>query len=101
MIGTNRDLALMQDLLDREILMLRTMAKGGVEGVWLDHRLAALYRQRVSVCAALVNRRIEASNKVVVFARWVSGNGALGAADAGCDRQTMPPGEGWRRQSPL
>lgn len=93
MIGTNRDLAAMQDLLDREILMLRTMANGGVKGAWLDQRLVSLCRQRIAVCAALVNRRIEASNKVVIFARWVSGNGALGDADTSLNRQAMPLGE--------
>lgn len=93
MIGTNRDLAAIQQLLDREILMLKTMASGGVEDVWLDRRLISLCRQRIAICAALVNRRREASNKVVVFARWVSGNGALGGAEAGCNRQTTPLGE--------
>jgi low affinity Fe/Cu permease len=101
MIGTNRDLAAMQKLLDREILQLKRLASGGAKPGLLEHRVASLCRQRVAVCAALVNRRIEASNKVVVFARWVSGNGALGGADAGDNGETMPLGEGWRRQTPL
>jgi hypothetical protein len=101
MIATNRDLTAMQELLDREILRLQRIASDGAEPGLLDRRLVALCRQRIAVCAALVNRRIEASNKVVVFSRWVSGNGALGDADTGCNRETMPFGEGRRRQSPL
>jgi low affinity Fe/Cu permease len=97
MIGTNRDLAAMQELLDREILRLKRMPSSAPEGTWIEGRLSSVCRQRIAVCAALVNRRIEASNKVVVFSRWVSGNGALG----GGDRETMALGEGWRRQSPL
>ncbi len=45
MIGTNRELAAMQGLLDREILTLRTMANGGVKGAWLDRRLVSLCRR--------------------------------------------------------
>jgi hypothetical protein len=100
-MGTNRDLAAMQGFLDREILRLKRLASGGTEPGLLDRRFASLCRQRIAVCAALVNRRIEASNKVVIFSRWVSGNGALGDADTGANRQTMPLGEGWRSQSPL
>jgi hypothetical protein len=101
MIGTNRDLTAMQELLDRDILRLKRMASGGAEPGLLDRRLEALCRQRIAVCAALVNRRIEASNTVVVFARWVSGNGALGGGDTGDNRETMPLGAGRRSQSPL
>ena len=68
----------MQDVLDREILWLKELTRSGADPGVLDRRLALLARLRLAVCAALVNRRIEASNKVVVFARWVSGRGALG-----------------------
>jgi hypothetical protein len=101
LIGTNRDLAERQELLDREILRLQRVASDGAAPGLLDRRLVALCRQRIAVCAALVNRRIEASNKVVVLSRWVSGNGALGGADTGCNPETKPLAEGRRRQSPL
>lgn len=77
MIGTNRDLAEMQRLLDREILLLKHLAAGTPAPSWIEGRLALTCRQRISVCAAMVNRRVEAAHKVVVFSRWVSGNGAL------------------------
>jgi hypothetical protein len=77
MIGTNRDLVQMQQILDREISRLNRLAGGARDTERIETRLATMCRQRISVCAALVNRRIEAANKVVEFSRWVSGNGAL------------------------
>jgi hypothetical protein len=78
MIGTNWDLVQMQQILDREIFRLNRLAGGARGPGGIETRLAMMCRQRISVCAALVNRRIEAANKVVEFSRWVSGNGALG-----------------------
>jgi low affinity Fe/Cu permease len=78
MIGTNRDLVQMQQILDREIFRLNRLAGGPRGPGGIETRLARMCRQRISICAALVNRRIEAANKVVEFSRWVSGNGALG-----------------------
>ena len=77
MIGTDRDLVEMQRILDREIFRLNRLAGGARGPGGIETRLAMMCRQRISVCAALVNRRIEAANKVVEFSRWVSGNGAL------------------------
>ena len=97
MIGTNRDLREIRHLLDHEILRLRELAADAPGLDWVDRRLELMCRQRISVCAALVNRRIEAANRVVVFSRWVSGNGALAAV-------SEPPvpaaanGAGWRRR---
>ncbi len=79
MTGTNRDLAEMCQILDQEILRLRPLADAAAGPSWIDRRLNLLCRQRIAVCAALVNRRVEASNKVVVLSRWVSGCGALGS----------------------
>jgi hypothetical protein len=76
MIGTNRDLVEMQQILDREIFRLNRLAGGAGGRGGIETRLAMMCRQRISVCAALVNRRIEAAHKVVEFS-WVSGNGAL------------------------
>jgi len=55
MIATNRDLTAMQELLDREILRLQRIASDGAEPGLLNRRLVALCRQRIAVCAALVN----------------------------------------------
>jgi len=77
MIGTNRDLAAIREIVDGEIDRLRHVAAGTRDNGGIKRELNVLYRQRLAVCAALVNRRIEASNRIVNFSRWVSGNGAL------------------------
>ena len=77
MIGTNRDLAVIKQIVDGEINRLRQLKLGTRDTAPIEHKLYILYRQRLAVCAALVNRRIEASNKIVMFSRWVSGNGVL------------------------
>ena len=77
MIGTNRDLAAIKQTLHREIDGLQYLAVGMRDTAWIERELSLLYRQRLAVCAPLVNRRIEASNKIVNFPRWASGNGAL------------------------
>lgn len=97
MIGTNLDLASMQELLDREILLLHRVLSNTPEPTLIEARLSSLGRQRIAVCAALVARRIEASKKVVVFSDWVSGNGALGGADAHHGWETTPRTESGRR----
>jgi hypothetical protein len=99
MIGTNRDLIEIRRLLDREIHRLQELAADMPSPGWVDRRLETMCRQRISVCAALVNRRMEAANEVVVFARWVSGNGALGAFAGEPARAAAGIGLGWRRQS--
>ncbi len=82
MIGTNRDLAAMRQILDCEIARCWTLAKRASGAICVGHRLASLYRQRGAVCATLLNRQAEAENKIVDFSRWVSGNGALAGLDA-------------------
>jgi hypothetical protein len=78
MIGTNRDLTAMRELIDGEIRRFDAMAKAAPGQYWIQKQLLALCRQRLAVCAALVNRRAEAGKSVVDFTRWMSGNGALG-----------------------
>jgi hypothetical protein len=78
MIGTNRDLAAIKQIVHAEIDRLQRMAAGTRDTARIGRELKVLYRQRLAVAAALVNRRIEASNKIVDFSRWVSGNGAIG-----------------------
>lgn len=80
MIGTNRDLIAMREAVDYEILKLTSLkgAAGRREEIdYIDRQLCALSRERVALCAAIVNRRLEAAKEVVGLARWVSGGGAL------------------------
>ncbi len=87
MIGTNRNLAAMQQILDFEITRLTRLSTGASDQIRIEHRLASLYRQRGAVGAALLNRHAEAENKIVDFSRWYSGNGALGGLDAAGERR--------------
>src|SRR4249920_1621766 len=96
MIGTNQDLVEMQQILDLEILRLSRLTVGTRGPGWIENRLELLCRQRISVCAALVNRRIEAANQVVEFSRWVSGNGVLGGAAGKPDRANAADDMAWR-----
>jgi hypothetical protein len=96
MIGTNQDLVEMQQILDREILRLNRLTSGTRGPGWIENRLELLCRQRISVCAALVNRRVEAANPVVEFSRWVSGNGALGSAGSERNQAGAAAEMAWR-----
>ena len=81
MIGTNRDLAAMQDAVEHELIQLHTrrLASPAAETVSVDCQIALLHRTRIALSAAMVSRRNEASKDIVTFSRWVSGNGALSA----------------------
>lgn len=81
MLGTNRDLKAIRYALDSEIVALQLLAAASPRHD-LSERLARLGRERIAISAVLVNRRIEASKKVVMLSRWLSGNGVLGAAAA-------------------
>lgn len=99
MIGTNRDLRAVQELLDVEILHFHIMLKTAPEQDWIKYRLHSLSRQRASVCLALVNRRAEAAKKVVAFSRWVSGNGALESGGVGAGAGATQASAGWRKRT--
>ena len=80
MIGKNSDLQTVCAAIDRE--MSRLGALKAAQGLCtelggIDVQLAALSRQRRAICAAAVNRQIEASREVVSLSIWRSGNGAL------------------------
>ena len=77
MIGTNRDLATIKEIVDCEINRLRHLATGTRDTAGIDRQLSVLYRQRLAVCAVLLNRRVEASKGIVDFSRWINGSGAL------------------------
>jgi len=61
--------------LDSRITELKQLAGGGPGPASISVQLAALGRERIAVSAILANRRIEAAKKVVVFSRWLTGNG--------------------------
>ena len=96
MIGTNQDLVEMQQVLDREIFRLNRLTAGTRGPGWIENRLELLCLQRISVCAALINRRVIAADQVVEFSRWVSGNGALGSAVGEPDRAKPADDMAWR-----
>ncbi|MGE5271214.1 MAG: hypothetical protein ACM3JG_16255 [Thiohalocapsa sp.] len=100
MIGTNRDLAAIKQIVHREIDRLQHLAAGTRHTACIERELSVLYRQRLAVSAALVNRRVEASNRIVNFSRWVSGNGALDVLARTPCSDTAPEA-GWRRQGPV
>jgi len=80
MIGTNRDLAAMRNAIENELMamkLLRRMQYGVAGTAAIDRKLASLMQKHAALCVAMASRRIEASQDVVVFSRWVSGNGAL------------------------
>jgi hypothetical protein len=76
-IGANRDLKSMQRILECRIIELKQLAGDAPARDWITDRLAVLSRQRIAVCATLVNRRIEAARPIVDLSRWFNGNGAL------------------------
>ncbi len=97
MIGTNRDLLQVELLLDGEIRRLKRLAADRAAPNWVHRRLALMCRQRISVCATLVNRRIEAARPVVDVSRWVSGNGALIGLCEQPPRDHAVAEQGWRQ----
>jgi len=87
MIGTNRDLIAMREAIEYEIFRLKalkSMPSRVADAAFIDRQLVSLSREQVALCAAIVNRRIEASKGVVMFSRWASGNGALDNTSLPC-----------------
>ena len=99
MIGTNRDLAAMREIIEIEIRRFKAIAAERPGQSWMEHQFVSLSRQRIALCAALVNRRIEAAKKVVDFTLWVTANGALGDGKQ-CGEAPPPAEAGWRMQNP-
>lgn len=81
MIGTNRELMAIQLLLDSEIAALCKLRDSKSCQRWVSSRLLTLQRERIAICATLVNRRIEAAKPVVDLACWFNGSGALKAIE--------------------
>ena len=104
MIGTNRDLCAMRESLEYELFRLQTLKNlpGCVTGAgFIDRHMASLNRERHALSAAIVNRRIEASKDVVVFARWASGNGVLDAISLPRQARNADFSTAAARQQPL
>jgi hypothetical protein len=89
MIGTNRDLRSIQQTLDCRIIELKQLADATSDQAWISARLTALGRERIAVSAILANRRIEAAKKVVVFSRWLTGNGVRSGTR--CEHEQVEP----------
>jgi hypothetical protein len=68
MIGTNHDLESIQRVLDCRILELKQLASAAPDQAWVSGQLATLGRERITVSAILVHRRIEAAKKIVDLA---------------------------------
>jgi|SRR5271166_4848144 len=92
MIGTNRDLELIQRVLDCRILELKQFGSAAPDQAWVSGQLAALGRERITVSAILVNRRLEAAKKVVDLTRWFTGNSAFSSGFAQRARPSRPRG---------
>jgi len=93
MIGTNRDLAAMRDAVEYELSRLRALKSlpgREADAAFIDRQISALSRERIALTAAIVNRRAEAAKDVVVFSRWVSGNGVLDRVVGGVSAQFPP-----------
>jgi hypothetical protein len=56
-----------------------TLAGAASEQNWISDWLAFLSRQRIAVCAKLVDRRIEEAKDAVDLSRWFNGNGGYPA----------------------
>lgn len=91
MKATNRELASMREAIEYEIFRLnhlRRVPRRRVDKELIDRQVASLSHQRAALRAVMVNRRVEAAKDIVIFARWVSGNGALDhVAAAPADRR--------------
>jgi len=77
MIG---DLAAMREALEYELFRLQALKNlpgRAADAAFIGRQIVSLNRERVALCAAIVNRRIEASRDVVMFSRWANGYGAL------------------------
>jgi hypothetical protein len=77
MIGTNRELKLIQRISDCRIWELTQFGDGAPDPDWISAWLTALARQRIVVLAILANQRIEGAKKVVSLSHWFTGNSAL------------------------
>lgn len=88
-IGPNRDLKSIRQSLDCHIRELKQLAGGTSDRVWISARLTALGRERIAVSAILADRRIEAGQKVVVFSRWLTGNGVISGTR--CEHEYVQP----------
>lgn len=95
MIGTNRDISAMREALEYELFRLQALKNlpgRTADAAFIDRQIVYLNRERVALCAAIVNRRIEASKDVVTFSRWVNGNGALNNVPFHRPRSANPGG---------
>jgi hypothetical protein len=91
MLGTNREYeSMIQDIdckiAERERAMLSGPLVAGTAATLSDLR-----DTRQTIRMLLLNRRVEASKRVVDFARWKDGNGALYRRPRAPAARSMPP----------
>lgn len=77
MLGTNRDYQTMVEEIDHKIADRERAMLSGRLVAGTAATLSDLRETRQTIKMLLLNRRIEASKRVVDLARWKDGNGAL------------------------
>lgn len=77
MLGSNHQFEAALDSLERQIPRIEAALLYGSNSPNLASGLAELWARRRVLKLLMLNRRVEASKRVVDFRRWRDGNGAL------------------------
>jgi hypothetical protein len=77
MLGSNKHFETLLHSLDTQITTMENLLGQSAPASGLASSLEELWAQRRSFKLLMLNRRIEASKRVVDFHRWREGNGAL------------------------
>jgi hypothetical protein len=77
MLGSNKHFEALLHSLDTQIATMENLLGSSAPAPGLASSLEELWTQRRLLKLLMLNRRIEASKRVVDFQRWRDGNGAL------------------------
>jgi hypothetical protein len=77
MLGSNKHFEELLRSLDAQIATMENLLGHNAPAAGLASSLEELWAQRRLIKLLMLNRRIEASKRVVDFQRWRDGNGAL------------------------
>lgn len=77
MLGTNRQFESLLRHMDHQITTLEGALASGEAGRNVAPALEELWAKRRALKLLLLNRKVEASKKVIDFVKWRDGNGAL------------------------
>ena len=77
MLGTNRQFESLLRTLDQQISVMEKLLMQGRATKGVASSLEELWSHRRMLRLLLLNRRVEASKRVVDFHKWRDGNGAL------------------------